>query len=206
MRIRIRKGLQTEGGNYKEVRRGRLKPSGQDLLEENGNARTRVLPEVRAKTLQKNIVENVDKSNTIHTDELKMYINIGKQFEGGQKSVNHSAGQYTGLGTMGTNTAESYFSLLKRGVYGNFHHVSKKHLFRCCVEFDFRWNSRDMEFEGKTIELLCQVSGKRLMYKAAAANTGIQENTSKKAKARKVADLKMNSDGMADIRMQVPTN
>ena len=41
-----------------------------------------------------------------------------------------------------TNTGESYFALLKRGHYGIFHQLSKKHLHRYCDEFTFRWDHR----------------------------------------------------------------
>jgi ISXO2-like transposase domain len=43
-----------------------------------------------------------------------------------------------------SNTVESAFSLLKRGIYGTFHNVSRKHLHRY-VEFDFRWNVRKVD-------------------------------------------------------------
>jgi hypothetical protein len=56
-------------------------------------------------------------------------------------SVKHTAGEYVN-GDISTNTVESYFALLKRGVHGTFHHVSKKHLKRYCDEFSFRWDYR----------------------------------------------------------------
>jgi len=41
-----------------------------------------------------------------------------------------------------SNTVESAFSLLKHGMYGTFHNVSRKHLHRYVAEFDFRWNAQ----------------------------------------------------------------
>jgi len=64
-----------------------------------------------------------------------------------------------------TNTVESFFSLLKRGVDGTFHHVSKKHLHRYLSEFDFRYNNRGISDSDRREVALQQFEGKRLMYK-----------------------------------------
>jgi len=64
-----------------------------------------------------------------------------------------------------TNTVEGFFSLLKRGVYGTFHHVSRHHLHRYLSEFDFRYNARDVA-DGERTELAIKgVQGKRLTYR-----------------------------------------
>ena len=63
------------------------------------------------------------------------------------------------------NTAESFFALLKRGVYGTFHNVSRKHLHRYSDEFSFRWNGRKLT-DGERTELALGMStGKRLKYR-----------------------------------------
>jgi len=63
------------------------------------------------------------------------------------------------------NTVEGYFSILKRGIMGTFHHVSKQHLGRYLDEFDFRYNARDTS-DGERAELAVKgVVGKRLMYR-----------------------------------------
>ena len=64
----------------------------------------------------------------------------------------------------GINTAESGFALIKRGMYGTFHHCSKKHLQRYLDEFDFRWNHRDIDDMARTYAAIKQADGKRLMY------------------------------------------
>lgn len=64
-----------------------------------------------------------------------------------------------------SNTVESFFSLIKRGVYGSFHHVSKEDLRRYCNEFAFRWNTRGLT-DGERLEAaIDMVSGKRLTYR-----------------------------------------
>ena len=60
---------------------------------------------------------------------------------------------------------ESYFSILKRAVYGTFHWISKKHLHRYCDEFDFRWNNGNTGME-LIKKVLKKISGKRLVYKS----------------------------------------
>jgi len=58
-------------------------------------------------------------------------------------------------------TEESFFSILKRGVYGSFHHISKEHLHRYLSEFDFRYNARDVD-DGERRQLAIKsVVGKR---------------------------------------------
>jgi transposase-like protein len=134
------------------------------LVERQGSVRTRVVADVTAGTLKRAIRENVDKQASIFTDEWPAYRGIGREFGGGHAVVNHGTGEYSRDG-VNTNTAESFFSLLKRGVYGTFHHVSKAHLPRYCDEFEFRWNRRNM-MDGERMESALRASvGKRLMYK-----------------------------------------
>src|SRR5271157_151603 len=106
----------------------------------------------------------VDKEATIMTDEWKSYNGIGKDFKGGHKVVNHGLGEYVN-GNANTNTAESYFALLKRGVHGTFHHISKKHLSKYCNEFSFRWNNRTTTDGERTENVIKQFEGKRLQLK-----------------------------------------
>jgi hypothetical protein len=82
-----------------------------------------------------------------------------------------TAGPTTGLANTqnrtGThsNTVESAFSLLKRGIYGTFHNVSRKHLHRYVAEFDFRWNARKIDDGARTVLAIRKADGKRLRYK-----------------------------------------
>jgi hypothetical protein len=67
-----------------------------------------------------------------------------------------------------TNTIEGYFSVLKRGIMGTYHHVSPQHLKRYLAEFDFRYNERmalGVSDEARTTKALGGIVGKRLMYK-----------------------------------------
>jgi transposase-like protein len=133
------------------------------LVERDGRVRSRVIEHVDAKTLKSAIRENVDRSATIYTDEWSSYRGIGSEFAGGHKTVNHGAGEYVS-GDASTNTAESFFALMKRGVYGVFHHVSKQHLQRYCDEFSFRWDRRAITDGERTIDAIRGAEGKRLTY------------------------------------------
>lgn len=64
-----------------------------------------------------------------------------------------------------TNTVESFFSLLKRGVYGAWHHVSAKHLPKYAGEFAFRWNYRRVSDGERMVKAVQAVGGKRLTYR-----------------------------------------
>jgi transposase-like protein len=109
------------------------------LVERDGRVKSKPVETISAAELKGAIREHVDKAARIMTDELPSYRGIGAEFEGGHRTVNHGVGQYaTGKNfDIHINGAESYFALLKRGVHGTFHHVSKKHLHRYCDEFSF---------------------------------------------------------------------
>lgn len=80
------------------------------------------------------------------------------------QAVNHKKGEYV-RNESHVNTAESVHALLKRGIIGTFHHVSKKHLHRYLSEFDFRFNLRKVTDAERTVKAIESVAGKRLMYK-----------------------------------------
>lgn len=80
--------------------------------------------------------------------------------------MNHSAKQYSAKGGFShTNTVENFFSIFKRGVIGTYHHLSEAHLNRYCVEFDFRYNTRDLKDAQRRDEALKGIEGKRLTYR-----------------------------------------
>jgi transposase-like protein len=134
------------------------------LVERDGKSVSYPVTDVSGKTLKSAIKETVDMQSTIITDEWKSYRGIGKSFKGGHKFVNHGQGEYSN-GEANTNTSESYFALLKRGIMGTFHHVSKLHLFRYCDEFSFRWNNRKVTDGERTENAIKGFVGKQLIYK-----------------------------------------
>ena len=84
--------------------------------------------------------------------------------------VNHTADEYVRYEEgfcVTTNTIEGYFSLLKRGINGVYHHVGRKHLHRYLSEFDFRYNNRKVTDGERALQALKGFEGKRLTYKDA---------------------------------------
>jgi transposase-like protein len=137
------------------------------LVERGGNKRSMVIEKVTAKNLQAAVKANVEAGSKVNTDELNAYKGLKNDFH--HESVNHSKYEYVRRFKDGshitTNTVESSFALLKRGIVGAFHHVSKKHLHRYLAEFDFRWNHRKIGDVERTRQAMKIASGKRLVYR-----------------------------------------
>lgn len=138
------------------------------LVERKGEIRTKVIPNVTHKNLRLFIGLNADPNSIVNTDQATLYRPILKGFKRHDR-VNHHLKEYARHNADGTvshtNTCESFFSLLKRGIYGAYHHVSKEHLPRYCDEFSFRWNNRQLNSGERFVTALKQAEGKRLMYR-----------------------------------------
>jgi transposase-like protein/transcription elongation factor Elf1 len=132
------------------------------LVEREGRVRTFKTKSVTAKNLQEKIRENVDKKATVMTDEFLAYKNLDREFT--HYTVNHGIGEYVN-GNAYTNTAEGFFSILKRGINGVYHHVSEQHLDRYLAEFCFRYDNRKVDDATRTVLAIKQTDGKRLTYK-----------------------------------------
>jgi len=111
------------------------------LVERDGKARSFHVADVKAATLGNVIARHADPLSYFRTDELPAYSGIGKGFTNHRK-VRHSLNEYV-KGNAHTNTVEGFFSILKRGVYGTYQHISEAHLHRYLAEFDFRYNNRE---------------------------------------------------------------
>ena len=152
------------GGKSRQQRRGRgseRKTPVAVLVERLGRVKAKPVERVNAKTLKKNILESVDRDSRIVSDEWGAYRGIGQSFAQGHYIVRHGIKEYV-RGDVHTNTAESFFAILKRGVHGTFHSVSKKHLLRYCDEFAFRWNTRDTDDGDRMMAAIRGADGKRL--------------------------------------------
>lgn len=154
------------------------------LVERGGKVRSMHLPTVNAKTLRPLLNKQLDTAKTrLMTDGEGQYRLVAPMFAS-HETVNHGIGEYV-RGDVSTNTVEGYFSILKRGIVGTFHHVSPQHLQRYVTEFDFRYNHRETKtkVDGKwtmvgysdadrTIELLKGIDNKRLMYRDSSSIGG----------------------------------
>ena len=138
------------------------------LVERGGKARSFQFPAgpVTGGTLRRVLANQIAASATVHTDDSRLYYPIYRLFAHHER-VNHRAGEYV-RGDVTTNTVESFFAILKRGLVGTFHHVGEQHLFRYCKEFDFRYNTRSalgVEDCERADLALKGISGKRLTYR-----------------------------------------
>ena len=133
------------------------------LIDRDGEARTFKVPNTRKGTMQTVAIPNIDGTAHIVTDEHLGYHGLEKHFAS-HHTVNHSE-QYVRALIFHTNFAESYHSLLKRGMVGTFHHVSTKHLSRYLREFEFKWNSRKDKDGDRTVSAIEGAVGKRLLFR-----------------------------------------
>ena len=138
------------------------------LVERDGRATSFHVANVTAATVRPIIVTNANRASALMSDESPIYPKVGSEFAN-HHAVNHSAKEYVRLGGyVHTNTAENFYSILKRGITGVYHSVSEAHLHRYLAEFDFRYSNRSglgVEDTERAARALKGVAGKRLMYR-----------------------------------------
>jgi len=135
------------------------------LVERGGKVRSFHVAEANGANLREIVNAALDGDTVVYTDGDHTTRYAASSFK--TDFVNHSAGEYV-RGDAHTNTVESYFAILKRGVIGTYHHVSQQHLKRYLAEFDYRYNERaalgvnDAERMAKSVK---GIVGKRLTYR-----------------------------------------
>ncbi len=136
------------------------------LVERKGGVRSHHVADVTGKTLRKILDVHADRKSALMTDTHGGYLHLGKE-SARHEMVDHSADEYV-RGDAHSNTAEGYFAILKRGVYGTFHHVSEAHLHRYLAEFDFRYSNRmalGIDDAQRANKALKGIEGTRLTYR-----------------------------------------
>jgi transposase-like protein len=137
------------------------------LVERDGRVRSHHVEDVTAKTLRPILKAQLDGRSYVMTDEGTVYPPIIGEFSG-HGTVNHSIEEYVRGGFWHINTVESYFSILKRGIIGTYHHVGARHLKRYLGEFDFRHNERaalGVDDAKRARKAVLGIAGKRLTYR-----------------------------------------
>jgi transposase-like protein len=140
------------------------------LVERGGMVRSFHVPSVTGHTLLPIMKEQVAKDTKIMTDDAGQYFNVKRHFKG-HGVVHHARGEYA-RGPIHVNTLEAFYSLLKRGLIGVYHHVSPAHLRRYAGKFDFRWNNRHLTDAQRTDVALKGIPGKRLLYRDSSEGNG----------------------------------
>lgn len=131
------------------------------MVERGGKLRLRATKNVTARNADGILREHVSLDARLMTDEAPGYRILGEQFRGGHDTVCHKQKEYV-RGDVTTNTIEGAFSLLKRGVYGTFHSLSRHKLPLYLSEFEFRYNTRKMDDAARAEAAIRAADGKRL--------------------------------------------
>ena len=132
------------------------------LIHGGSEVATRVIPNTQAATLKPVIQELVREGSIIVTDEWPSYNTVRDSYD--HVVINHNGGEYV-RGAFHTNNIENFWSHLKRGIYGIYHHASRKHLHRYCDEFAYRYNSRKITDNHRFNISLKRTEESRLTYK-----------------------------------------
>jgi transposase-like protein len=138
------------------------------LVERGGKVRSFHVADVTGVNLKAVLTKQVHAASHLMTDASIRY-NIVKREQpfAAYDQVTHQAKEYV-RGMAHTNTVEGFFSILKRGLIGTYHHVGSPHLHRYANEFDFRYNHRQalgFDDNARTNALLKEIAGKRLTYR-----------------------------------------
>ncbi|MFI5300639.1 MAG: IS1595 family transposase [Polyangiales bacterium] len=159
------------GGRRKNVGRGYRgdKAAVQTMVERGGRAKSVVLgpnDRVDGRTVGAKLRTHTDPNRTVLiTDESPIYNQTGKDFLA-HETVNHKRQQYVRKDEQGhvisTNTAEGFFANLKRQIIGTHHHTSKKHLPKYVTEYDYKYNTRDIDDGTRTVAAIRGGQGQRL--------------------------------------------
>lgn len=131
------------------------------MVEREGKLNAKAVDNVKAETLSREIINRVKTSAKLYTDEWIGYKGLERVYD--HNIVKHNQNEYVN-GKIYTNTIEGFWSLLKRGIIGIYHFISKKHLQKYVDEFVFRYNTRNHTIESRFNLLLSNLEN-RLTYK-----------------------------------------
>lgn len=134
-------------------------------LLSDGTVNTEVVKDTKASTLKPIIKDMVTKGCILVTDEHNGYAGCKLDYE--HVVVNHKRGEYVNNG-LSTNALEGFWSLLKRGIYGIYHHTSPKHLQKYCDEYAYRFNTRKLS-DSERFAYSVFNARERMTYKALIA-------------------------------------
>jgi transposase-like protein len=158
------------GGKKKRRLSGKVAPMKKvvSLVERSGRARSFFVANLHAGNIRAALVTNIDRKSTLMTDDARLYWSLGREFANHGTTL-HSSREFARPGGIHSNTVENFFSILKRGVIGTYHHWSPAHMHRYLAEFDFRYSHKDVTDAERSDALLKGIVGKRLTYRRTAA-------------------------------------
>jgi transposase-like protein len=137
------------------------------MVERDGKLVAKKVKSTSAEYLTPEIIKTIKEAATLYTDEWGVYRGLDRLYN--HLFVKHNSGEYVN-GNIYTNTIEGFWSLLKRGIVGIYHFVSRKHLQYYVDEFVFRYNTRKFDTEKARFDyFLTAISSKYLPYKTLIA-------------------------------------
>lgn len=154
------------GGFKKKRLSGKVAPKKKvlTLVERGGAARSFHITDVNHTNIRAALVTVAHRLSHLRTDDARFYNNIGKEFASHETTL-HSNREFSRGDGNHSNTAENFFSILKRGVIGTYHHWSATHIHRYLAEFDFRYSTKNISDAERTEIAVRNARGKRLMYR-----------------------------------------
>lgn len=165
-------GIEANKHEHKKLKMGRGavgKTAVIGMRERGGRTKAKVVSNTDQETVHRVIHENVEVRSTLNTDEFAAYRGLDGLFFD-HETINHGASEFV-RDDVTTNSIESVFAVLKRGLIGVYHHASPKHLHRYVDEFAFRLNEGDVKRHtlDRLESFVKGVAGKRLTYAALIA-------------------------------------
>lgn len=149
------------GGKTKMYRKNENKSIVAGIIERGGRITAKTVEHASMKELMGHLHDNVSKEATIYTDEHVAYQSLKYVYKK-HETVEHGEKEYV-RGNVHTNSIESFWALLKRGIIGIYHHVDKKHLDKYVDEFEFRYNTKHIHDAERFSSMLSCCDG-RLTY------------------------------------------
>ena len=160
----------------KSYRKGhRYKQQVVALVEPKGRVRAFHVKSATVAGVRDILVRNIDRKSELHTDESRLYVQVGREFAA-HKTVRHGsnasgfvAATYVGPDGQTTNNVENFFGVFKRGMRGVYHFCGEQHLGRYLAEFEFRYNNRvglGVNDGERAARALKGIEGKRLTYRS----------------------------------------
>jgi transposase len=135
-------GGRRKGQSGRPMRGDKVKTPVLGMVERDGRVVALSVPDTTAKTLCGKVREYVLPKSTVFTDEYAAYNTVSQGRRYTHKRINHSERVYV-VGNIHTNTIEGFWSLVKRGIGGVYHSVSKEYLQSYLNEYSFRYNRRN---------------------------------------------------------------
>jgi transposase-like protein len=158
------------GGFKKKRLSGKVAPKKKvvTLVERGGRARSFHITHVNFAIVRNALVTSAHRSSHLRTDDARFYNTIGQEFASHETTI-HSNREFSRGDGNHSNTVENFFSILKRGVIGTYHHWSAQHIHRYLAEFDFRYSTKGVSDRERADEALKGIAGKRLTYRRTAS-------------------------------------